>query len=359
MAVPDAVPDTVPGAATSLAAFAYDLLPTAIAQVPVEPRDAARLLVDRGPAVPVEHRHVRDLPDLLAPGDLVVVNDTRVLPARLRLRRATGGAAEVLLLERAGDGWWQALVRPGRRLRPGERLAAAGGAVHLEIGAGGGDGTRRVRLLGADGAGLDPEREAAALARTGEVPLPPYITTPLPDPERYQTVFARRPASAAAPTAGLHLTPAVLDGLAARGIGLARVELVVGLDTFKPMTTDDPDRHVMHREAYHVAPDVLAASLATRARGGRVVAVGTTTARALESAARFGPAGRTGLFIRRPFEWRVVDVLLTNFHLPRTTLLLLVDAVVGSRWRPLYAEALASGYRFLSFGDAMLLERRP
>ena len=332
----------------------YPLPDAAIAQHPIEPRDAARLLVDRGPDRPVDHRHVRDLPDLLRAGDLLVVNDTRVLPARLALVRTSGGAVEVLLLAPVDDGHrrWEALVRPSRKLKVGERVhAAQDPAFVVEIGERIGDGATRAVTLLADG---DP---LAALAAHGEVPLPPYITAPLADPERYQTVYAERPASAAAPTAGLHLTPELLDVLAAKGVGLARVELVVGLDTFKPIAVDDPADHVIHTESYRVEPEVLDRCRATRAAGGRVVAVGTTAVRALESAGSRGPSGRTNLFIRRPYHWQVVDVLLTNFHLPRTTLLLLVDAFVGPRWRELYDIALTDGYRFLSFGDAMLLER--
>lgn len=339
--------------AVRTADFDYPLPPERIAQAPVEPRDAARLLVDRGPGHPPEHRHVRDLASLLRPGDLVVVNDTRVLPARLHLRRASGGQVELLLLEPL-DGErvvWQALARPARKLKVGERLVGPGGGEVVEIGERQGDGTTlAVRLL-ADG---DP---LAALERLGEVPLPPYITEPLADPDRYQTVYAARPGSVAAPTAGLHLTPAILDALAAEGIGLARVELVVGLDTFKPVAVDDPADHLMHSERYRVDEAVLARCQATKQAGGRVVAIGTTSVRALESAALGERCGRTDLFIRRPYPWQVVNVLLTNFHLPRTTLLMLVDAFVGPRWRDLYELALADGYRFLSFGDAMLLER--
>jgi S-adenosylmethionine:tRNA ribosyltransferase-isomerase len=326
-----------------LADFDYDLPPAAIAQTPSEPRDAARLLVDTGPGRAPSHRHVRDLPGLLRPGDVVVVNETRVIPARLRVQRATGGAAEVLLVEPAADGTWTALVRPSARLRDGEVLAHADGTPLVEVGRRAG-AQRAVRLLVADG----------ELPRYGEVPLPPYITGGLDDPERYQTVYARRPGSVAAPTAGLHLTPEVLAGLADRDIAVARVELVVGLDTFKPVTVDDPAEHRMHSERYRVPAETMEAC------GGaqRVVAIGTTTVRALESAAVTGElSGRTTLFIRRPFPWQVVDVLLTNYHLPRTTLLMMVDAFVGPRWRDLYAIALAEGYRFLSFGDAMLLER--
>ncbi len=343
----------------------YPLPEAAIAQQPIEPRDAARLLVDRGSDRPVEHRQVRDLPELLRAGDLLVVNDTRVLPARLALVRGTGGAVEVLLLDPLDDEHrrWEALVRPSRKLKVGERVHAPHDpAFVVEIGERIGDGaTRAVTLLLGEGlagslAGGDP---LAALVAHGEVPLPPYITAPLADPERYQTVYAERPASAAAPTAGLHLTREVLGRLAAGGIGMARVELVVGLDTFKPIAADDPADHVIHTESYRVEPEVLDRCRATRAAGGRVVAVGTTAVRALESAASRGPSGRTNLFIRRPYDWQVVDVLLTNFHMPRTTLLLLVDAFVGPRWRDLYDIALADGYRFLSFGDAMLLERGP
>jgi S-adenosylmethionine:tRNA ribosyltransferase-isomerase len=332
-----------------LADFDYDLPPAAIAQTPIERRDAARLLVDGGPDRAPAHRHVRDLPDLLRPGDLVVVNDTRVIPARLRVHRATGGAAEVLLVEPAAAGTgdteatWLALVRPSAKLRDGEVLLAADGTPVVEIGPRAGT-SRVVRLL-------VPE---AGLERYGEVPLPPYIGAGLDDPERYQTVYARQPGSVAAPTAGLHLTPEVLRRLADRDITVAAIELVVGLDTFKPVTADDPARHEMHSERYRVPAETWDACR----RAERVVAVGTTTVRALESAAATGDlSGRTALFIRRPYPWQVVDVLLTNFHLPRTTLLMMIDAFVGPRWRELYATALAAGYRFLSFGDAMLLER--
>jgi S-adenosylmethionine:tRNA ribosyltransferase-isomerase len=325
----------------------YVLPPSAIAQQPVEPRDAARLLVDRGPRRAPEHRLVRDLPDLLHDGDVVVVNDTRVLPARLLLRRASGGRVEVLLVQRldAAGRRWEALVRPSRKIAVGERLVGDGFAV--VVGERTVDGARRVVELDAPG---DP---VEAVRAHGHVPLPPYITAELADPERYQTVYARRPASAAAPTAGLHLTEGVLHRLRQRGITVLTVELVVGLDTFKPVTVDDPAHHVIHTEELHVDHAVVDACLAAR----RVVAVGTTTARALESAAAGMTSGRTDLFIRRPYDWRVVDVLLTNFHMPRTTLLLMIDAFVGPRWRELYDVALAEGYRFLSFGDAMLLQR--
>ena len=332
----------------------YELPGRAIAQTPIEPRDAARLLVDRGADVEPEHRTVRDLPDLLRAGDLLVVNESRVLPARLRLRKATGGAVEILLLEDEGTSGpdpsgkqgdtWTALVRPGRRLPPGTKVAA--GDLVVTIGERLEGGTRRVVL--------EADDLAAALVAHGEVPLPPYITTPLADPERYQTVYAALPGSIAAPTAGLHLTGAVLDACRARGVEVATVDLHVGLDMFRPVTAERIEDHEVHAERY-VVPT---ATLDAIERASRVVAVGTTTVRALESAATFGePSGRTRLLIHGDYRWKVVDALLTNFHLPSSTLLLLVESFVGPRWRDLYATALREGYHFLSFGDAMFLEK--
>jgi S-adenosylmethionine:tRNA ribosyltransferase-isomerase len=363
-----------------LADFDYDLPEWAIAQRPAEPRDAARLLVDLGPGRGVAHRTVADLPGLVRPGDVVVVNTTRVLPARLRLRKDSGGEVEVLLLERTPSGAWEALVRPGRRVRPGTVLHA-GPDLDVRVGSDGpGDGTRLVELRvpqpdarpGAGdrpdrpaGAGTSggpasvPEDELAILDRYGVVPLPPYITAPLDDPERYQTVFADHPGSVAAPTAGLHLTPGVLARCRAAGARVEPVELVVGMGTFRPMSAPKVEDHHMHAERYTVPAETLDACREASARGGRVVAVGTTSVRALESAALSGQLdGRTELFVHRPWTWRVVDALVTNFHLPRSSLLVLVDAFIGPRWRDLYATALADGYRFLSFGDAMWLERR-
>lgn len=330
------------------ARFDYDLPEVAIAQAPVEPRDAARMLVDQGSGRPPAHRSVADLPDLLGPGDLVVVNTTRVLPARLHLRKPTGGAVEVLLLEPLDDGRWEALVRPGRRVPPGTALHPDGPGPGLEVVAGEhlDDGRRIVAL--------DTDDLAAALAVHGEVPLPPYITEPLDDPDRYQTVYADNPGSVAAPTAGLHLTPAVLDAIRARGAHVAGVDLWVGLGTFRPISADHVEDHDMHAERYHVPEATWTACQAAE----RVVAVGTTTVRALESAATLGRrSGRTELFLRPGSELRVVDVLLTNFHLPRSSLLVLVEAFAGPHWRDLYGAALAEGYRFLSFGDCTLLGR--
>lgn len=336
-----------------LSDFDYELPENRIAQTPVEPRDAARLLVDRGTAAP-EHRRVRDLPTILRPGDLLVVNETKVIPARLPLRRRTGGRAEVLMLEPL-DGErrvWEALVRPARKLRVGEQLLAPDGAPIVEIGdrTEAGD-TFTVTLLGS----VD---SLEVLSDHGEMPLPPYITERLADPDRYQTVYAREPGSAAAPTAGLHFTTELFERLATSGIEVAKVELVVGLDTFRPVTEDDPSEHRMHTERYRVPAETMDRCLATRTVGGRVVAVGTTSVRALESAAVRGELeGRTDIFIHEGYDWQLVDVLMTNFHLPKTTLLMMIHAFVGDRWRTLYDVALRESYRFLSFGDAILLDR--
>ncbi len=326
----------------------YDLPPDAIAQSPSPQRDQARLLVDG--AGGISHRRVSDLPQLLGPGDVVVVNDTRVLPARLRMRRATGGAVEVLLLHERNDGDWEALVRPSRRLRPGEVVtpdrADTGATVEIRDDLGEG---RRVVRVHTGGRPL-----LHVLGDVGVVPLPPYITAGIDDPERYQTVYGRRPVSAAAPTAGLHFTEELLDGVRDAGAEVVAVELAVGLDTFRPITADRLDDHDMHTEQYHVPAGIQEALEGAE----RVVAVGTTVVRCLEAWAATGEAsGRTSLFIRRPYEWSVVDALMTNFHLPRSTLLCLLDAFIGPRWRVLYAAALEHGYRFLSFGDAMFVAR--
>ena len=342
-------------------AFDYELPASSIAQEPIEPRDAARLLVDLGDGVAAEHRHVRDLPELLEPGDLLVLNTTRVLPARLAMRKATGAVVEVLLLERIdgvgldepGASRWEALVRPGRKLPFGTEVRPPTGddlvvTVADDLGEG-----RRIVEVECTGPLL------AALERHGVMPLPPYLTGAPGDPERYQTVFSQRPASAAAPTAGLHLTEEVLERCVVREIARADVELVVGLGTFRPIATDRVEDHVMHGEWFHVPTSTMEACRRTREDGGRVVAVGTTAVRALESAAITGQeSGRTELFIHGDHDFLVVDRLLTNFHLPRSSLLVLIDAFVGPRWRDLYRTALDEDYRFLSFGDAMLLTRR-
>jgi len=304
----------------------YDLPPELIAQHPVEPRDASRLLVFERASGAIRHRTFRDLPR--ETGDaLVVVNDTRVLPARLRLARPGGGEAEVLLLEPLGGGEWEGLARPTRRLRRGQRLGPVELVEHL------GEGRWRLRLEG------EP---------AGEAPLPPYITEPLAEPERYQTVYADRSGSAAAPTAGLHFTRELLDLL-----DVERVTLHVGLDTFRPVSAETLDDHELHSERYEVEP----AAWERIRTAERVLAVGTTTTRVLESLARGAPlAGRTDLFVTPGFEFRRVDALLTNFPLPRSTLLALVMAFAGvEETRRIYREAIAERYRFYSFGDAMLV----
>ena len=325
----------------------YDLPEKLIAQKPIEPRDAARLLVALG-GEPVQHLSVADLPSLIRPGDVLVVNETRVLPARLALQRATGGAAEVLLLEDlSGDAReWEALVKPARKLKAGELLEWFGRRV-VRVGARteAGD-TFRVEII-------DPEPRAL-IERIGAMPLPPYIRGSLKDKERYQTVYARNAASAAAPTAGLHFTPGLMQAVRDAGAVIETVELVVGLDTFKPISTENPLDHVIHTESYRVPERTMQAC----AGAGRVIAVGTTATRALESAAVRGElSGRTDLFITPGYEWRVVDVMMTNFHMPRTSLLLMIQSFTGPRWRDLYTEAVAEEYRFLSFGDAMLIDR--
>ncbi len=337
--------------------FDYLLPESLIAQHPPPERDAGRLLVLHPVADRLEHATVRDLPRFLAPADLLVLNDSRVLPARLRGVRAGGGEAEVLLLRPAQDGWWEALVRPGRKLQPGSAVQVGGSALQVEIGDGSEGGTRLVRLYGV-------ERPLDEVHRVGEMPTPPYIRERLADVERYQTIYAREEGSAAAPTAGLHFTERLLDAVQARGVAIEFVTLHVGLDTFRPVQEADPGEHRMHRESFDLMPRVVDAVERTRERGGRVVAVGTTTVRVLETCAIDTGTVRAGqgwsdLFIRPGFRFRVVDALLTNFHLPQSTLLMLVSAFAGrERILQAYAEAIRDGYRFYSFGDCMLITSR-
>lgn len=350
--------------------FDFDLPDDRIAQEP-PPRGESRLLVlSAPPGSPARHRRVADLPELLHPGDLLVVNDTRVIPARLFGRRVLpeggqGGRVELLLVEPVGpEGTteWEALARPGRKARPGTRLRFDDG-LEAEVLGRLGDGRHQVRFS---------EPVEPHLERLGHVPLPPYVKREdrPEDRERYQTVFARTPGAIAAPTAGLHFTPELLERLAARGIETARVTLHVGIGTFKPVTADLVHEHAMDEERYQVPEATAAAIRETRRLGGRVVAVGTTVVRTLESVAREAPGGewgeiaagtgRTALFIYPGFRFRVVDALLTNFHLPRSTLLMLVSAFAGrDRVLAAYREAIEEGYRFYSYGDAMLAEREP
>jgi S-adenosylmethionine:tRNA ribosyltransferase-isomerase len=326
----------------------YDLPEELIAQKPIEPRDSARLLVDVE-ARAISHQVVSDLDTLVGPGDLIVVNDTKVLPARLALQRKTGGAAEVLLLEqRSNDArLWEALVRPGKKIKEGELLEYFGKrVVRMGPRTEAGD-TFVVEIL--DEAPLD------LVSRIGSMPLPPYIRGSLKDNDRYQTVYARNAASAAAPTAGLHFTDELLERIRLTGATIMSVELVVGLDTFKPISTDNPLDHVIHTEFYSVSQEVVDACK----EATRVIAIGTTATRALESAFTTGKlTGRTSLFITPGYSWKIVDVMLTNFHMPKTSLLLMIESFTGSRWRELYAAAIREKYRFLSFGDAMFISRR-
>jgi S-adenosylmethionine:tRNA ribosyltransferase-isomerase len=331
----------------------YALPEELIAQRPAERRDDSRLLVQRRDTG-IEHRRFADLPDLLEPSDLVVVNSSRVMRARVAVRRPSGGGGEVLLLEERGDGLWEALVRPSRRIRPGAALTAAAGELAIEPVEALGEGRWLVRpsLAGAE---LEHALETA-----GSLPLPPYVRDPSVPDERYQTVYARQPGSAAAPTAGLHFTPELWARVQAR-CEVAEVELRVGLDTFRPVTTLTLEEHPMHSEAYRVTPAARAAIAAAVAAGRRVVCIGTTSVRAVETIA--DPAapdeGRTSLLIAPGYRFAAVSALVTNFHLPRSTLLALVMAFCGvEETRRIYAEAIRERYRFYSFGDASLLAGR-
>jgi S-adenosylmethionine:tRNA ribosyltransferase-isomerase len=328
----------------------YALPEDLIAQRPAERRDASRLLVHRRDGT-IEHRRFDGLPDLLDPRDLVVVNSSRVLRARIAVRRPTGGTGEVLLLEERADGLWEALVRPSRRTRPGAGLRALDGELAIEPIEELGEGRWVVRpsLRGSELEG--------ALEQAGRLPLPPYVRDPTVPDDRYQTVYARVAGSAAAPTAGLHFTPQLWERLHAR-CEVVEVELRVGLDTFRPVTADTLEQHAMHSEAYRVEPTVRAAVLQAAASGRRIVCIGTTSVRVVETVA--DPAapdeGRTALLIAPGYRFRAVGALVTNFHLPRSTLLALVMAFCGiEETRRIYAEAIRERYRFYSFGDASFL----
>lgn len=333
--------------------FDYHLPADRIAQTPVEPRDAARLLVlDRGSGS-LTHTVFREIARYLSPGDALVLNRTRVIPARLHARKVpTGGRVEILLLERIAPRRWEALVG-GRRVREGTRLQVEGGPEAEVVAA----------LAGARRVVAFSEPVAPLLDEIGQAPLPPYIHEKLEDRERYQTVYARTPGSAAAPTAGLHFTAELLDRIQSEGVELAEVTLHIGLDTFAPVTVEDPETHPIHSEWFEVPGEAARAVRRARERGGRVVAVGTTSVRALESAASpskpggiAAAAGRTNLFILPGYDFEVVDALVTNFHLPRSTLLMLVSAFAGrERVLGVYETARDAGYRFYSFGDAMLI----
>lgn len=356
--------------------FDYDLPEELIAQTPAEPRDSCRLLVLNREDGSLEHRRFTDVGEYLEPGDLLVVNRTRVLPARLVGRKPTGAVCETLLLRKREDldalgTVWECLVHPGKRLRQGAVIEYRAGGLHAPETAPvvltghvvdfveGSRGGRLVRFSPADGRTLDE-----AIHAVGNVPLPPYITGYKGDPEKYQTVYAMdEEHSAAAPTAGLHFTPALIERLRAQGVRWAEVELEVGIDTFRLVEEDDPTQHVIHTERYHVGPEVVEAVRATHEEGHRVVAVGTTSVRSLESAwdeesrcmvARQNAS--TNLFLMPGSTFHVVDAMITNFHVPRSTLMMLVSAfATRDQIMAAYREAIAQGYRMLSFGDAMLI----
>jgi len=343
----------------SLAAYQYTLPPEAIAQTPVTPRDASRLLVVDS-ATSYQHRQFRDLPELLQPGDLLVVNNTQVIPARLRGYKPGGAKVEVFLLEQQGPDQWLGLVRPGRRLKPG---------ATIQFGP-----NPQAPLLTAQVLSTDPDTKGRILRfehggdgtlyeviqALGQVPLPPYITDTTASPDQYQTIYAEQPGAVAAPTAGLHFTPELFERLDQTGIGRSQLTLHVGVGTFRPVEADNILQHKMHGEWIDVPADTVAKIQATKAQGGRVIAVGTTVVRALEGAAQGGHLhpwqGKTNLYIYPGYRFQVIDGLITNFHLPGSSLLMLVSALVGrDRLLGLYEQAIQQHYRFYSFGDAMLI----
>lgn len=336
-----------------LSDFMYDLPEERIAQTPVEPRDHSRLMVLHRDTDQIEHRHFYDVIDYLNPGDVLVINETRVIPARLFGERAGGGACEVLLLRQLGPKRWETLVKPGKKLKPGAEITFGGGRLRARI-AETTDVGGRIVDFDCDGT------FEAALDELGEMPLPPYIHERLEDKERYQTVYAKQEGSAAAPTAGLHFTPELLDRIREKGVDVVPVLLHVGLGTFRPVKTENVEEHEMHSEYFEVTEEAAARINAARERGGRVVAVGTTSVRTLESAAENGVLlprrGETSIFIKPGYRFQMVDALITNFHLPGSTLVMLVSALYDrEKILAAYEEAVRDGYRFFSFGDAMLI----
>lgn len=330
--------------------FDYHLPESSIAQTPVEPRDSSRLLVLHRDTGELEHRLFRDVADYLNPGDLLVLNQTRVIPARIFARKETGGRVELLLLRRRDTLTWEALVG-GKGLRVGKRVKVEEGptAEILEI------------LEGSERLVRFSEPIEPYFPKVGHVPLPPYIHEKLNDPDRYQTVYAREPGSAAAPTAGLHFTPRLLEELQVKGVRIAYVTLHVGLDTFAPVNEEDPEEHRIHTEWCELPQETADLINQTRAAGRRVIAVGTTSVRTLETAANYqlpvaSFTGPTSLYILPGYQFKVVDVMITNFHLPKSTLLMLVSAFAGrEKILETYGTAVQEGYRFYSFGDAMLI----
>ena len=332
----------------------YDLPEERIAQTPVEPRDHSRLMVVHRGDHSIEHKHFYDIIDYLNPGDVLVVNETRVIPARLIGERPTGGACEILLLKQLAPKKWETIVRPGKKLKPGAQVLFGGGKLVATIASTTETGGRIV----------DFECEGtmeAALDELGEMPLPPYIHEKLENRERYQTVYAKHEGSAAAPTAGLHFTPELMDRIRAKGVDIVPVLLHVGLGTFRPVKVENLDEHEMHSEYFEVSEEAAARINAAHERGCRVIAVGTTSVRTLESASENGKLlpkrGDTQIFIRPGYKWQMVDALITNFHLPGSTLVMLVSALYDrERILDAYRCAVEEQYRFFSFGDAMFIE---
>ncbi|KHG40406.1 S-adenosylmethionine tRNA ribosyltransferase [Aphanizomenon flos-aquae 2012/KM1/D3] len=350
----------------SLSSYDYELPPGLIAQNPAVPRDSSKLLVVNSPetakTIPPLHHIFRDLSELLKPGDLLIMNNTKVIPARLYGCKDTGAGVEVLLLEERGHNCWLALVKPGKRFKVGSEIIFTAG----------GDGNKQE--LRATVVESDPETGGRllqfdlppavplvqVLGKFGQIPLPPYITASTAADEQYQTVYAAEQGAIAAPTAGLHFTPELLEKLRNCGINQAFITLHVGIGTFRPVEVEDVTTHAMHEEWIEVPADTVEQIRATQAAGGRIIAVGTTAVRALEGAAQSGDlqpfVGKTNLFIYPGYKWQVVEGLITNFHLPRSSLLMLVSALIGrKRLLDLYQQAISSEYRFYSFGDAMLI----
>ena len=349
-----------------LSNYDYELPPELIAQNPAVPRDSSKLLVvnsaETGKTIPPLHHIFRDLSELLKPGDLLVMNNTKVIPARLYGCRSTGAEVEVLLLEERRHNCWLALVKPGKRFKVGSEIIFTavddGEQQELRATVVESDPETGGRLLQFD---LPPEVPLVqVLGKFGQIPLPPYITASTAADEQYQTVYAQEQGAIAAPTAGLHFTPSLLEKMRNYGINQAFITLHVGIGTFRPVEVKDVTTHVMHKEWIEVSSDTVEQVLATRAAGGRIIAVGTTAVRALEGAAQLGAlqpfVGQTNLFIYPGYKWQVVEGLITNFHLPRSSLLMLVSALIGrKRLLDLYEQAIAAQYRFYSFGDAMLI----
>ena len=334
--------------------FYFDLPPELIAQTPLERRDASRLLTLDKATGETRHLHFYDLPSLLRPGDCLVLNDSRVLPARLIGRRAGGGACEVLLLTDRGDRVWECLARPGRKLRPGATVTFGDGELSAQV-VGEAEGGNRLIRFDYEGIFLE------TLERLGKMPLPPYIKAELEDGERYQTVYSKVVGSAAAPTAGLHFTEELLGQIQAMGVRVCWVTLHVGLGTFRPVKAENLDEHEMHSEYCTIPQETAGVINETKRAGGRVICVGTTSCRTLESWAKedgtLSPsAGWTNIFIYPGYRFKVLDALITNFHLPESTLIMLVSALAGrERVLDAYAEAVRERYRFFSFGDAMFV----